>query len=179
MLEEKRRFKTTIAGRTYTIVAKKSQEHLQAVSEITNQTILQLKEAMPSLDIEQRSILVAVNTISENLTKQAEIDALKEENAALEKKIEQLRRRIQTLQNQTKEKKVEGTVKEEKSESAPVTKKPKTKFVRPTTAAAVMLQKESQKEMSSSFIGTQGMPEASKKKLENKAAQMKGPLENR
>ena len=36
MTENKRRFKTIIAGKTYTIVGNKAPEHLTAVSELVN-----------------------------------------------------------------------------------------------------------------------------------------------
>ena len=48
MAEEKRRYKTTIAERPYTIVAKKPEEHLKVVSEIANEKIDQLKDVMPN-----------------------------------------------------------------------------------------------------------------------------------
>ena len=45
MSEDKRRFKTIIAGRPYTILANKPEEHLQTVSEIANDKITQIKGA--------------------------------------------------------------------------------------------------------------------------------------
>lgn len=84
MSEDKRRFKTVIAGRPYTILANKPEEHLKTVAEMTNDKITQIKGAMPELDIEQRSVLVAVNAISDSISKQAEISALKERISELE-----------------------------------------------------------------------------------------------
>lgn len=84
MSEDKRRFKTIIAGRPYTILANKPEEHLKTVAEIANDKITQIKGAMPELDIEQRSVLVAVNAISDSISKQAEINALKERISELE-----------------------------------------------------------------------------------------------
>ncbi|MGP6139642.1 cell division protein ZapA [Jeotgalibaca sp. A127] len=85
MSEEKRRFKTIIAGRPYTILANKPEEHLKTVSEIANDKITQIKAAMPELDIEQRSVLVAVNAISDAISKQVEINELKQRISELEK----------------------------------------------------------------------------------------------
>lgn len=85
MSEDKRRFKTVIAGRPYTILANKPEEHLKTVAEMTNDKITQIKGAMPELDIEQRSVLVAVNAISDSISKQAEINTLKERLSELEK----------------------------------------------------------------------------------------------
>lgn len=179
MSDEKRRYKAIIAGRPYTIMGKKSEEHLKIVAEIVNDTLRQLMASQPDLDIEQRSILVAVNAISENVSKQIEIEELKEQNAALEKKNEQLRRRMQTIQNQNRQS--NPTNKTEKEAEAPVVEpKPTTttKFIKPS-ATSTREQKENTPEVSSTFTGKNGMPAASKKKLESKAAQKNGALRNR
>lgn len=90
MTEEKRRHKTTIAGRPYTIIASKTPEHLQAVADLVEEQISQIQKAMPVLDIEQRSVLVAVNAVSQSLDRQQELDQLKERIAQLEKEREEL-----------------------------------------------------------------------------------------
>lgn len=186
MSDEKRRYKAVIAGRTYTIVGKKSTEHLETVSQITNDTIRQLMSAQPNLDIEQRAILVAVNTISENIVKQMEIESLKETNADLEKRVEQLRKRIQTLQNQTKRDNpqqliVQDQIEELKpSPEKQTTNRPKTKLVRPTPKASQAdSQQRGRQEVSQPFTGKIDLPAASKKKLENKGAYKNSPLGNR
>lgn len=94
MTEEKRRHKTTIAGRPYTIIASKTPEHLQAVADLVEEQISQIEKAMPILDVEQRSILVAVNAVSQSLDRQQELDELKEHIAELEKDREDLLREL-------------------------------------------------------------------------------------
>lgn len=61
---EKRRFKTTIDGKDYVLVGKGSVDHMQAVSDLLNEQLKQLHEAMPTATDEQRAILIAFNAIS-------------------------------------------------------------------------------------------------------------------
>lgn len=131
MAEEKRRYKTTIAERPYTIVAKKPEEHLKVVSEIANEKIDQLKDVMPNLDVEQRAVLIAVNAISESMERQAELDELKEKLASLEK---ELKKRPIASSNTVVDK------------STTTAKSAKSRFVRPTTAAENRLKQAQQLE---------------------------------
>lgn len=132
MAEEKRRYKTTIAERPYTIVAKKPEEHLKVVSEIANEKIDQLKDVMPNLDVEQRAVLIAVNAISESMERQAELDELKEKLASLEK---ELKKRPITSPN---------PVPDKSAKTAKTAKAAKSRFVRPTTAAENRLKQAQQ-----------------------------------
>jgi cell division protein ZapA len=140
MAEEKRRYKTTIAERPYTIVAKKPEEHLKVVSEIANEKIDQLKDVMPNLDVEQRAVLIAVNAISESMERQAELDELKEKLASLEK---ELKKRPITSPNPVPDK------------SAKTAKAAKSRFVRPTTAAENRLKQAQQLETNQEKEGQQ------------------------
>jgi len=91
MTENKRRFKTIIAGKTYTIVGNKAPEHLTAVSELVNAQLEQIKQAAPALGREERGILVAVNAISDQITKQLEMEELLLKVAELEKALQENR----------------------------------------------------------------------------------------
>jgi cell division protein ZapA (FtsZ GTPase activity inhibitor) len=89
MTENKRRFKTIIAGKTYTIVGNKAPEHLTAVSDLVNAQLEQIKQAAPALGREERGILVAVNAISDQITKQLEMEELLLKVAELEKALQE------------------------------------------------------------------------------------------
>ncbi len=78
-MNQKNRFKATIDERQYTIVGDKSTQHMTAVIEIVNQQLQQLKEAAPELSIQDRSILMAVNAISDQLVKEQQILDLEEQ----------------------------------------------------------------------------------------------------
>lgn len=146
MAEEKRRYKTTIAERPYTIVAKKPEEHLKVVSEIANEKIDQLKDVMPNLDVEQRAVLIAVNAISESMERQAELDELKEKLASLEK---ELKKRPITSPNPVPDKSAKT------AKTAKTAKAAKSRFVRPTTAAENRLKQAQQLETNQEKEGQQ------------------------
>ena len=74
----KRRFKVQIANQTYTIIGKSTPEHMNAVVEIIEQQLAEIKEMMPNLDDKQAAILLAINAISDQLYKQEELTDLLE-----------------------------------------------------------------------------------------------------
>lgn len=150
MSEDKRRFKAIIAGRPYTILANKSEEHLKTVAEMTNEKITQIKGAMPELDIEQRSVLVAVNAISDSISKQAEINALNERISELEQG------------KPTTSKTVRTKVTTQSAQVLEAHKKPVNTKSR-TTAS---------KRLTSQAKQVPGMPRASKEKLLNRSSEM-------
>lgn len=72
------RFKTTIDGRSFTIVGRKSQEHMRVVSDLINDELTELKKVTRSLDNEERAILLAINAKSEQLEMQKKVIELEE-----------------------------------------------------------------------------------------------------
>lgn len=79
--DEKRRFKTTIGGKNYTLVGKGSDEHLQAVSDLLNEQLKKLRQLMPNISDEQRSILVAFNAISKQFELEEQLTKRQSQNA--------------------------------------------------------------------------------------------------
>ncbi|WP_424899735.1 hypothetical protein [Trichococcus sp.] len=67
----------------------KAPEHLTAVSELVNAQLEQIKQAAPALGREERGILVAVNAISDQITKQLELEELLLKVVALEKALQE------------------------------------------------------------------------------------------
>ncbi|AQS53335.1 Cell division protein ZapA [Jeotgalibaca dankookensis] len=147
MSEDKRRFKTIIAGRPYTILANKPTDHLKLVSELTNEKIMQIKTVMPNLDIEQRSVLVSINAISDAVSKQIEINELKEE-------IKRLKEERGRGRAYVKKEVRSNTLPSEKSQNVP----PKMTYRKPTAQHRLMTKK----------TPSNGMPYASKEKLLNR-----------
>ncbi|MBK0347042.1 cell division protein ZapA [Aerococcaceae bacterium zg-ZJ1578] len=86
-MEEKRRFKVTIAGRPYTIVGERSDQHMAAVVELINTQLNQLAELAPDLSVADRSILMAVNALSDQLIKEEKIMALEAEVEELKQQV--------------------------------------------------------------------------------------------
>ncbi|MCC5894632.1 MAG: cell division protein ZapA [Alkalibacterium sp.] len=84
MPEGKRRYKATINGESYTIVGPKSQEHMKTVAETVDEQLLQVKEMTKGLSSEKQAILLAINTVSDQLSLQKELEDLKEKMEQLQ-----------------------------------------------------------------------------------------------
>lgn len=78
-MEEKRRYKAVIAGKEYTIVGKKSDQHMDAVVTILNHQLDQLIRLDGSLSKGDLAILMTVNAISDQLSKEHQIETLQAE----------------------------------------------------------------------------------------------------
>ena len=76
MSEQVRRFKVEIDGQTYTVIGKPSPEHMKAVVDTVEEQLNQIKEMMPSLSKEKAAILIALNAVSDQLEKQAQLNQL-------------------------------------------------------------------------------------------------------
>lgn len=76
MSEQVRRFKVEIDGQTYTVIGKHSPEHMKAVVDTVEEQLNQIKEMMPSLSKEKAVILIALNAVSDQLEKQAQLNQL-------------------------------------------------------------------------------------------------------
>lgn len=76
MSEQVRRFKVEIDGQTYTVIGKHSPEHMKAVVDTVEEQLNQIKEMMPSLSKEKAAILIALNAVSNQLEKQAQLNQL-------------------------------------------------------------------------------------------------------
>lgn len=81
--DDKRRFKTTIAGKTYVLIGKGTDECLQAVSDLLNTQLAQLKKAMPNVSNEQLAVLMAFNAISKQFELQDQLTARNDEQPAV------------------------------------------------------------------------------------------------
>ena len=76
MSEQVRRFKVEIDGQTYTVIGKHSPEHMKAVVDTVEEQLNQIKDMMPSLSKEKAAILIALNAVSDQLEKQAQLNQL-------------------------------------------------------------------------------------------------------
>ena len=76
MSDQVRRFKVEIDGQTYTVIGKHSPEHMKAVVDTVEEQLNQIKEMMPSLSKEKAAILIALNAVSDQLEKQAQLNQL-------------------------------------------------------------------------------------------------------
>lgn len=90
MAQAKRRFRATIAGKTYTIVGTKSDQHMKTVETLMNEQLQQLQKISPSLSLQEKTVLLCVNAISDQLDKQSELIQAQEELANLRKQVAKL-----------------------------------------------------------------------------------------
>ncbi|MEY8445004.1 cell division protein ZapA [Enterococcus ratti] len=87
MAYEKTRYKAVIAGQTYTIIGRETKHHMDIVTNLINEQLIELKELSPQIDNEQAAILIAVNALSDQLKKQERNLELEEEVTSLKKKM--------------------------------------------------------------------------------------------
>lgn len=88
MSKGKIRYKTTIAGRPYTIIGARPEEHMRSVSKMVNGQMQQIESLSKGLDPERRAVLVAVNAVSDQIKMQIELNILQKKIIELEKKLE-------------------------------------------------------------------------------------------
>ena len=67
MSEEKRRFKAVIGDKTYTIIGPGSEQHFITVTKLLNERLEQVKTLAPDLSAEDQAILVAFNSVSDQV----------------------------------------------------------------------------------------------------------------
>jgi cell division protein ZapA len=84
MTEQKKRYKAVIANQSYTIIGRESKEHMDMVTRLVNDQLLEIMQLSPQTDQEQASILLAINAVSDQLKKQEQI-------LVLQKKVDELR----------------------------------------------------------------------------------------
>jgi len=84
MTEQKKRYKAVIANQSYTIIGRESKEHMDMVTRLVNDQLLEIMQLSPQTDQEQASILLAINAVSDQLKKQEQLLVLK-------KKVDELR----------------------------------------------------------------------------------------
>lgn len=75
----KKRYKATIQGKDYTIVGTKSDAHMDAVIDVIDEQLEQIKELSEKITNEEAAILVAVNAVSDQIEMQEKV--LFQENA--------------------------------------------------------------------------------------------------
>ena len=85
----KKRFKATIAVKSYTIVGSRPIEHLQLVANTVDEQIHQIKALTTGLDLEEIAVLAAVNAVSDQLEMQIKMENMQLEMEELQEKINQ------------------------------------------------------------------------------------------
>ena len=98
MSQEKKRYKAKIANDTYTIIGRESKHHMDIVTELVNDQLQDILSISPDTDMAQASVLLAINTVSDQLKKEERILFLEEELVEFKEKaqkVEELESRLQ------------------------------------------------------------------------------------
>ncbi|GAA3011722.1 cell division protein ZapA [Tetragenococcus solitarius] len=101
MAKQKSRFKAVIENQNYTIISNENPKHMKMVTELVNDQLKEIKKMSAGLDSEQAAILLAINTVSDQLKKQEELLKLEKENKALQERADEaaeLKNRIQRIE---------------------------------------------------------------------------------
>lgn len=102
MPQEKKRYKAIIANKTYTIIGHESKEHMDLVADLANEQLQEILKLSPQTTLEQGSVLLAINALSDQIKKQAEILALEDKVAAMTDqvaRVAELETRLERVQN--------------------------------------------------------------------------------
>ena len=84
------RYKMTIGEKTYTIIGNESKEHMQVVEQIVQTQLTVLLALSDDITIEQASILLAVNAISDQVNFKEQMLQMEQYCHTLEKKIQRM-----------------------------------------------------------------------------------------
>jgi len=101
VVKQKSRFKAVIENQNYTIISNENPKHMKMVTELVNDQLKEIKKMSAGLDSEQAAILLAINTVSDQLKKQEELLKLEKENKALQERADEaveLKNRIQRIE---------------------------------------------------------------------------------
>ncbi|WEG73744.1 cell division protein ZapA [Vagococcus intermedius] len=90
MTENKNRYKVKIGDKTYTIIGKESKYHMDIVTEVANEQLTQIMSLSPNIDLEQASVLLAINAVSDQLNKE-------EKAIIMEKELKELREKVKRV----------------------------------------------------------------------------------
>jgi len=102
--EYKNRYKANIAGESYTIIGNETKEHMDVVTEIANRQLEEIKR-LSSVNLEQAAVLLAINAISDQVTKQEQLlvyDRLIEEYKIKLEKVDEQKKEINFLRRKLK-----------------------------------------------------------------------------
>lgn len=84
MNQDINRFRAVVNGTSYTVIGKKSDQHMQAVTKTVNEHLKVICEKMPQLSFEEQLVLLTLNAVSIQFDKQIEMEQLKKEKEELQ-----------------------------------------------------------------------------------------------
>lgn len=109
MAIQKKRYKAVIDHQTYTIIGPQSTHHMDMVTQLVNDQLNELHRLSPQMEKEQAAILMAVNAISDQLTKQEELLQVNKQLVELKKtaikavELENRLKRIEAIEQEARQ----------------------------------------------------------------------------
>ncbi len=106
---EKNRYKAVIDGKTYTIIGSKNKQHMDLVNQLVNDQLKEIRQISPSVTKEEGAVLLAINAVSDQLTKQTRILHLEKEIAELKQRqirmveLENRMKRMEALEQEARD----------------------------------------------------------------------------
>lgn len=101
MVHEKTRYKAVVADHTYTVIGHESKQHMDLVTQLVNEQLSEIRQISSQIDDEQASVLLAINSVSDQLKKQEHILRLEKEIIELKKgtiRLAELENRIKRIE---------------------------------------------------------------------------------
>lgn len=120
MGQTKNRYKMTIGKQTYTIIGSESKTHMALVNDLVNEQLNDIIELAPQTTEEQAAILLAINSMSNQLKKQERILELEKRCQELEEQtahLQDVEARLQKIESV--EKKAKQALKQNGNEKEP------------------------------------------------------------
>ncbi|MBS4770494.1 cell division protein ZapA [Carnobacteriaceae bacterium zg-C25] len=78
-MSEKKRMKVSVDGKAYTVISTETAQHIRTVEEIVNEQFRQLKQEMKNVTNEDVAILLALNTVSQQIQLTQEVMNLRKQ----------------------------------------------------------------------------------------------------
>lgn len=106
---EKKRYKAVIDNKSYTIIGHESKTHMDLVTRLVNEQLAEIRRMSPSSDAEEAAILLAINAVSDQLNKQAQIIKMEKEISELKQRtiriveLENRVKRIEALESEARD----------------------------------------------------------------------------
>ncbi|MGY3751110.1 cell division protein ZapA [Vagococcus acidifermentans] len=126
MTQKNKRYKTTIGGKPYTIIGSEDKQHMDIVSKLANEQLAEIMSQSATLTGEQAAVLLAINTLSEQVKQQekildyekqlAEMDELREKAARAEE-LENRLDKIEKFEEKARKAMLENNIKIDEQES--------------------------------------------------------------
>jgi len=98
ILNQKKRYKAIVDGIQYTIIGAETKEHLDLVTQMVDEQFRILKGKVKGASGEQSAILLAINSMSDLLKRQAENIVLTKTNSALQDELNAAEVKISALE---------------------------------------------------------------------------------